>query len=136
MYSDVKFFFLNNYDCTEVHKMISNKKKNRYLVELGSIGSNDSEKSSVTIDHDTTECTTCTKNSADGTCSVTSQDTDANVNLDVDFKDEIGSSKSTFKRVTFFFFMCHLLFFVVLSQRSKYSIKIVIRHIDRIKINF
>ncbi|XP_020291386.1 ropporin-1-like protein [Pseudomyrmex gracilis] len=63
-----------------------------YLVGLGSIGSNSSEKS--TIDHDTTECTTCT-NSGDGTCSITSQDTDANVNLDTEsvLKDEIDSSK-------------------------------------------
>lgn len=75
----------------------------RYLAGLACDGS---EKS--TCDQDATdERTACKDNSVDRTCSINSQDTDVDVNLDSELisKDEIVSSKSMDYRYNLFFYI-------------------------------
>jgi len=67
-------------------------KMNRYLAGLMCDGN---EKD--TFDQDTTEHTACKDSSVDPTCSINSQDTDVDINLDSELisKNEVELSKST-----------------------------------------
>lgn len=67
-----------------------------------------------TCDQNATERATCKDSSVDRTCSINSQDTDADVNLDSELmtKDEIVSSKSINIIDYELFLFCHSLIYI------------------------